>query len=422
MATGKAQQKPAMFCLQVTQSIQEIIGEQPFFSLRVGATQVDIIGTAHVSALSRDTVAALIRQKYYDVVALELCERRHAALEGVDHLAEMDLWNVIKQNKMFSVMAMLVFSAYQRRIGAQLGVEPGAEFKEAITQCKDLDIPTILVDRDIGVSLKRFYRNMKWWHRPLLFSALIAGMFSDDSLSERELENMKKEGAFFSALDQLWPGSKELMHTLVTERDQYMAAKIQQYVTEHKPSRMLVVVGAGHLNGMRELLRQGQGDMASNKRLIDEYCEVPPRATYFKYFPWVLTVLILSGFFVGFSRDMEVGAALVGYWFLVNGVLAAVGAMLVLAHPLTVLAAFLAAPLTSLNPLIGVGMVTATVQFTLRKPHVSDFSRVKSDIISFAGWRRNRFTHLFLVFLFSSIGSIAGTYIGGIYIFSVLSG
>ncbi len=403
-------------------SIQSIVGDQPFASLRVGDTQVDIIGTAHVSVLSRDTVGALVRQKYYDTVALELCERRHAALEGVDHLAEMDLWSVIKQNKMFSVMAMLVFGAYQRRIGAQLGVEPGAEFKEAIARCKESDIPIALVDRDIGVSLKRFYRKMKWWHRPVLFSALIASMFADHSISERELENMKKEGALFSAVDQLWPGSEQLVRTLLTERDQYMAAKIRQHIAEHKPSRMLVVIGAGHLKGMREILEQGMGEREANEKLIDEYCEVPPRGAYLKYFPWALTALILSGFVIGFSRDTEVGAALVVYWFLANGVLAALGATLVLAHPLTVLAAFLAAPITSLNPLIGAGMVTAAVQFVLRKPHVSDFVTVKSDMISFAGWRRNRFTHLFLVFLFSSIGSVAGTYIGGIYIFSVLSG
>ena len=402
-------------------SIQSIVGDQPFASVRIGSTQVDIIGTAHVSALSRDTVGSLIRQKYYDAVALELCERRHAALEGVDHLAEMDLWSVIKKNEMFSVMAMLLFSAYQRRIAVQFGIEPGAEFKEAIAQCKTLDIPTALIDRDAGVSLKRFYRRMKWWHRPALFSTLVASMFFDDKISVRELEDMKKEGAFFDAVDRLWPGSEELVHTLLTERDQYMAAKIQQYVERHQPAKLLVIIGAGHLKGIREILQRGLSDTESNERLLAEYCILPPRTNWAKYFPWVLTALIISGFVIGFSRDMEIGTSLVGYWFLVNGTLAAFGAILALAHPLTVLTAFLAAPITSLNPLIGAGMVTAAVQFTLRKPHVSDFSKVKNDIVSFAGWRRNRFTHLFLIFLFSTIGSIAGTYIGGIYIFSALS-
>lgn len=415
-------QKPDKSVLDVSglQDIQPIVNDQPFTSLRVEQTQVDIIGTAHVSAVSRDTVHDLLTQQTYDAVGLELCDKRYAALQGVDSLAEMDIWQVIREKKMFLVMASLLLSVYQRRIGEQLGIEPGAEFKEAMAQAEAQGLATTLIDRDIGISLNRFYRKLKWWQRPVLFSAFLTNLFFSEDIGEEDLENLKKDGAFVSAVDQLWPGTRELMQVLIEERNQYMVAKIRQYICQHKPQRLLVIIGAGHLQGMSDLLKEGSSNQ-NDEQTITQYCEIPPRTRWLKAFPWLVTGLIMTGFAIGFSRDTDLGISLFVYWFLFNGTLAALGSLLVLAHPLTIAAAFFAAPITSLNPLIGVGVVTTAVQFMLRKPQVSDFTTVKEDMTSFAGWRRNRFMHLFLVFFFSSLGSIIGTYAGGLYIYNILS-
>ena len=401
-------------------SVEAAAGGEPFASVTVGETRVDILGTAHVSAASRDAVRELMQRRCYDAVALELCDRRYAALTGGDSLAEMDLWDVMKQRKMFSVMAMLLFGAYQRRVGEQLGIAPGAEFREAIDQAQALDVPTALIDRDIGISLQRFYRSLKWWHRPALFSGLMASLLSGARISEEELEKMKREGGFVSAVDQAWPGAASLVRVLVTERDRYMAAKLRAYIAQHRPQRVLTVIGAGHLRGMRRDLERGAA-AADDRQMLDEYCRVPPRARWVRLFPWIVTAVIVAGFVIGFSRGFEVGVSLLSYWIFANGTLAALGALLAVAHPLTIATAFVAAPITSLNPLIGAGIVTAAVQFLLRKPHVSDFASVKSDVTSFAGWKRNRVTHLFLIFFFSTVGSIIGTYVGGFHIYSVLS-
>ena len=403
-------------------AIDTIAGDQPFQSITIGSSQVDLIGTAHISPISAETVKKLLEQKVYDTVALELCDRRYAVLKGVDTFADMDLWQVIRQGKMFSVMAMLLLNMYQRRMAKQFNTEPGKEFKVAIEYAEDNEISVELVDRDLGISLNRFYHQIKWWHRPLLFSTFISSLFVNDEMNEDDLENMKKQGSFAGAVGNLWPGAKHLVKVLIDERDEYMSANIRQFIARTAPKKVLVVIGAGHLPGMTKILQKNSSvdDLSADKNLIDEYKKVSKRRNWAKVFPWIIVALVFVGFFFGFRQDIDLGLSLLTYWVLWNGSLAALGSLLVLAHPITIVVAFFAAPLTSLNPLVGVGMVTTAVQFLIRKPCVSDFASVQEDITTLAGWRRNRFTHLFLVFFFSSVGSIIGTYLGGFHIYNKL--
>ena len=137
--------------------------------------------------------------------------------------------------------------------------------------------------------------------------------------------------------------------------------------------------------------------------------------------PWLIMVLILSGFAIGFMRSPELGWRLVAIWVLINGTLAALGALLARAHPLTIISAFVAAPLTSLNPTIAAGMVTGLVEAWLREPKVSDFERLRDDITGLSGWFRNPATRVLLVFFFSNIGSSIGTWVAGFRIFESLA-
>jgi pheromone shutdown protein TraB len=130
----------------------------------------------------------------------------------------------------------------------------------------------------------------------------------------------------------------------------------------------------------------------------------------------------MAGFALGFSRSPALGMSLVLDWVLINGGLAALGAAIAGGHPVTVLTAFLAAPLTSLNPTVGAGMVTAAVEVYLRKPQVGDFSRLRSDATTLGGWWHNRVTRTLLVFVLSTLGSAIGTYVAGFRIFERLTG
>ena len=99
-------------------------------------------------------------------------------------------------------------------------------------------------------------------------------------------------------------------------------------------------------------------------------------------------------------------------WVAVNGGLSALGALLALAHPWTIFAALVAAPITSLVPVIGAGYVTAFVQAWVRPPRVLDFETVSDDMGSIRAWWSNRLLKVFLALIFPTLGSIAGTYLG----------
>ena len=99
------------------------------------------------------------------------------------------------------------------------------------------------------------------------------------------------------------------------------------------------------------------------------------------------------------------------YWILINGVLAAVGAIIAGGHILTVLSAFVAAPITSLNPTIAAGWVSGLTEAWIRKPRVEDFENLAQDITTIKGFRKNEITKILLVVVLSNVGSMIGTFI-----------
>ena len=207
-----------------------------------------------------------------------------------------------------------------------------------------------------------------------------------------------------------------------------MVARLRQEIAKHPHENILAVVGAGHLGGMVKIFEKDSSpqDIAqegnSSDQVIERLDQVPPGSRWPKYIPWIIVGLVFLGFAIGFSRSPSLGWELVVDWVLINGGLAALGALIAAAHPITVIGAFLAAPLTSLNPTIGAGMVTAGIEVYLRRPKVGDFGRLRSDTTTLKGWWTNRVTRTLLVFLFSTIGSAVGTYLAGFRIYDRLSG
>ena len=391
-------------------------------SLQVGTTRVDLLGTAHVSRVSREQVAQLLAMKDYDAVAVELCERRYQAILDPGAIERIDIWQSIREKKLGAMAVMIALSAYQQRLADSLDVELGGEMKEAIKLAREYNLSLALIDRDIGVTLKRLYRGVPWWRRMTLISSLLFSVFSRENISEAHVEEMKKSDILTGVFQELQTLSPHLYQALLTERDRYMAAKIVSYVHEKKPARMLVVIGAGHLAGLLEYLRRydfsdDQDAMATE---ISELSKTPPPSKWLKFIPWVVVGVILAGFSIGFSRDTTLGFELVIDWILINGSLAALGALCAGAHPLTIVTVFFAAPLTSINPAIGAGMVAAAVEVYLRKPTVADFENIRKDTTHLSGWRRNRVARALLIFILSSVGSAFGTYIGGFHIYDSL--
>ena len=393
-----------------------IVGDEPALSVCFGTTRIDILGTAHVSKPSSRVVGELIQTFKYDCVAVELCAARLAAL--MDELPDLDLWKVMRQGRLGELTAMLALSAHQQRIAEQLGMEPGAEMKTAAAGAREQGIPLVCIDREVGVTMRRLSATLPWWQRTALIQLLVYNMFRRDKVSEEQVEELKSNDHMQEMFGELMRDHKDLYRTLIFERDNYMAIKIMEHLKKQDCSRMLVVVGAGHLGGLATTLRDCVFPISQSQisRSLDSLCLVARRFRWMRVVPWIIVVLILFGFALGF--DKGIGLSLVVDWVLINGGLAALGVLLAGGHWVTVVSGFLAAPLTSINPMIGAGMVTAAVELTVRKPHVSALRTLRKDTTKWSGWRKNPIARTLLVFVFSTLGSLFGTYIGGIHIFN----
>ncbi|WP_458524455.1 TraB/GumN family protein [Onishia taeanensis] len=394
-------------------------GQGPRRVIVRGDTRYTLLGTAHVSAESAAEVRELIRSGEFDAVAIELCASRHHSLVEPDALANQDLFQIFRQGKAGMVAASLALGAFQQRVAEQSGIEPGAEMRAALEETDGAGLPLLLIDREVGVTLKRIYANVPWWQRFGLFSGLLGSVISRQEVSAADIERLKEGDVLESTFNDFAEQSERLYDPLIRERDRYMALRLEEQAPAQYRN-VLVIIGAGHLKGMAEHL---EGELPPSPRDERETLEqTPARSKVWKVLPWMITALVLAGFALGFSKDTGLGWQLVGEWFLINGILSGLGAAIALGHPVTVIATFFAAPLTSLNPTIGAGFVAAGVELAMRKPKVRDFSSLRHDVATPKGWWKNRVSRTLLVFLLATLGSAAGTWIAGLRIAGQLMG
>jgi len=392
----------------------------PLKTLEVGNTRYTLLGTAHVSAESAQDVRQLIGTGIFDAVAIELCDSRHHNMTNPDAMGEQDLFQVFKQGKAGMVAASLALGAFQQRIAEQSGIEPGAEMRAAVEEAQRHKLPLLLVDRDVGITLKRIYRNVPWWQRFSLFSGLLGSVLSRQEISKEDIEKLK-EGDMLEATFSEFAAQSEALYTpLIRERDRYMALRLAEEAPPGRYQNVLVILGAGHLKGTGEHLEAPLPEEPRAERESLEHS--PPSSKLWKALPWLITALVLTGFAIGFSRNTDLGWQLVLEWFLINGILSGGATIAALAHPVTVIATFFAAPLTSLNPTIGAGFVAAGVELYMRKPKVRDFSTLRHDVTELKGWWKNRVSRTLLVFIMATLGSAAGTWIAGFRIAGTLFG
>jgi len=398
--------------------IEQPIQDQPTREITRDDVRYTLLGTAHVSRTSVDAVTEMAGSGDYDAIAVELCPARHLALTKQQQWREMDLYRIIRERKAGLVMANLALGAYQRRIAEQFGIEPGAELKAAADAAQTHDLPLQLIDRDLATTLKRSYRAVPWYKRLFLTTGLVMSTVSSDEIDEEQIEKLKEGDILESTFTEFAQQSPELYEALITERDRFMAARLRQENHANSGQRILVVIGAGHLEGLAKYLASDQQSPDSE---VEQLSRQPAPRRWPKIVPWAIAALVLTGFWIGFSRSPELGWQLITLWVVINGGLAALGALIARGHPLTILSAMVAAPLTSLNPAIAAGMVTGAVESWLRKPRVSDLERLRDDATTLKGWFKNPATRILLVFFLSNMGSAIGTWVAGFRIFGALS-
>lgn len=401
----------------VTLSLTDLLTEQPHKYVEFDGVNFLLLGTAHVSQKSADVVKSLIDTGAFDTVAIELDEIRFQAITDENRYKNMDLISIIKNKQTGLIATNLAMSAYQKRLADQLGVEPGAEMKQAIESAQQKNIALWKIDRSVGITMKRTWRSLRFVEKiNLIFG--FGGFFEKEKISEQEIEKLKSGDMLESTFNDFSQNSESLYKSLIDERDQFMAARLQQSVesAETKPEQVLVIIGAGHLKGLNQYM-QAKIDTQNS---INQLNTLPPKSMWVKSLPWLITLIILSGFIWGFSKNSELGIELIKTWFVYNGIMSGIGALVAGGHPLTILTAMLAAPFTSLNPTIAAGMVAALVETMMRKPKVHDFEALQADAMHLKGWWKNPVTRILLVFVLTNVGSAVATWVSGFKIFNQL--
>lgn len=383
---------------------------QPIARVTRDGVEYTLLGTAHVSRASVTAVRSLIATGDFDAIAVELCDTRFHALRDREAWRNLDLLKVIREGKAGMVAANLALSAYQRRLAEQFGIEPGAEMKAAADLADERQRPLWLVDREISVTLRRAYRSVGFWDRMSILSGLVASLFERGEVAEADIEKLKHGDMLQSAFSEFAEQSEPLFRSLIAERDTFMAARLREESAKQPLKKVLVVIGAGHLAGIeRELNTQRDPPEA----LLATLKATPPAARWPKWIGYGILAIIIGAIIFAFTRGVGLGAVALRDWVVYTGCGAALGALLGGGHPLTVLTAFVVAPLKPFRPLVPSGALAAAAEMWIRRPRVADFEALRDDVIDWHGWWKNRVSRTLLVFIFTNFGMMIGEYMAG---------
>jgi pheromone shutdown-related protein TraB len=388
----------------------------PVNELVSGDTTFHLVGTAHVSQRSVDEVRTVIAEVRPEVVCVELDKTRYDTLTKASAFRDLDVFKVVREGRTLYLLAHLALASYQRRIGASLGVKPGAELLAAVEAANASAIPVELIDRDINITLKRTWRNLGLWKRSLLMSSLIVGWDSDDKragepITEKTIEDLKEAKALSEMLTELGRVVPQIKAPLIDERDRYMASKLAEAGAGRRS--VVAVVGAAHVPGIQACF-----GMPIDRTALEQ---IPPPSLLWRVVKWAVPILFLGALIWGWRRSdttsfMEMMLA----WILPTSIGAGACTLVAGGSLLSVASAVVVAPVAAIHPLLGTGMVVGVLEAWSRRPSVADCERLPDDIQSFRGFLRNPVTRILIVAVASGIGTAVGFWVGVGWVASLL--
>lgn len=370
-----------------------------------------IVGTAHVSQKSIEEVREAIAEFQPDIIAVELDTGRYAAIRK--QAKDPSVKDVLEAKNFTQVLVQWILAYLQRRIGLDLGVEPGAEMKAAIAEAEARNTPVALIDRDINITLRRFWNSLSILEKIRMIYALGVSVVGIDD-AEIDVEELKKQDMITLAMEEFRKFSPNGAKALIDERDAYLARNIVDLTTTHE--KVLAVLGAGHVQGVERYV-ESPGTIPPLQSLTADVKSLPWGLIFgvavTALFVFLLVALAFSG--VGF----EVLIMALVYWVLVHGVLTAVFTLAARGHPLSALTGFAVSWFTALNPLIAAGWFSAIVEAKIRKPAPSDF-RAIFQAESITEMMKVPLFRVVLVAALANVGSTLGTILYFMVIFPVL--
>lgn len=366
--------------------------------------EIIILGTAHISEHSVEEVTEKIISEKPDTVCVEIDEARYKTLTEGSSWENMDVTRILKEKKGFLLIANLVLSSFQKRMGVDVGVTPGEEMIAAIKCSQENNVPFVLADRNVQITLRRAWAKSGIVGKAKLLASLGGSIFAKEELSKEDIEKLKERSALSVMMDELANYLPTVKEVLIDERDQYLASSI----FTSKGKKVIVVVGAGHVPGMLKQLEKMEIDSSAAEK---EHLDIVPKSSILTKLSHLIipAILIVIGYFGVKFKGVDQLRTMTVTWILLNGIFSALGAAIAAGHPLSVLVSFLVAPISSLGIPVSSGMFSGVVESMMRKPTVKDFNALSADILTIKGAYRNRVTRSLMVFMFASLGSFIGT-------------
>ncbi len=381
----------------------------PVERLTLGGKEIVLVGTAHIGKKSVEMVRQTIELEKPECVAVELDRQRFVQLKSGEKWLETDLSRIVKEDKTYLFLINVLLSSMQKKLGKELGMTPGTEMLEAIKLAESNGIRVSLLDRDIRVTLKRALDEMGLVEKArLLFEIVISSFQKHEALDEKAIEKLKEKDTLNALLAELSEKMPSVKRVLVDERDMFIADRVMK----SPGKKILAVVGAGHIEGIKKYL---------GKEIdVSKISRVQKKRNILRFAKYLVPVLVAALLGYGlYSKGLGATLELFLLWFLINGVLSALGALAARAHPFSIATAFLAAPFTSLHPALAAGWFAAAMEMKMRGPKVRDFQELKT-LESYGDFSRNRVTRVLLVAAYSNLGSTIGTIIALPCILSLL--
>ena len=372
-----------------------------------------LLGTAHVSSESVDLVRSQIEEWGPDLVAVELCPSRMAALTKPDSLESEDLLKIIKEGRSAMILLQSALAAQQRRMGFSSGEKPGAELLAAVNAAEESGVPVEMIDRDVVVTLRRAWRKMGIIEKWRILNALLWEEDDDDVSIDEVLGDSDLLSSMMEEARGIAPGAGEV---LIDERDSFLAGRIQQIRGRGK---VLAVIGAGHLSGVAHYL--GEPAIETTSRLA-ELCKEPPKSIWPRLLMAAIPIFLFGAVaWMVANGEMDALKQTAQTWLILNAVLAGAGVLIARGHPLSILVGAIASPITSLNPTLAAGWFAGYTQLKVASPTGKDAQDflVLDEVSLF--WK-NRVGRVLMVTMMGNLGSMAGAWLAGGAILGMLLG
>lgn len=356
---------------------------------------VTLVETAHVSKQSVLDVYESASHIKPDAICIELDAQRLERMENPVDYSSMKLIDVIKERKIILVAVNYILGQYQKRMADHMDSNVGEEMRAGLLIAKEQDLPLVAIDRDVQVTFKRIWSHMSVREKIKLITSLMGD--NDIDLSEEDIEHLKNQDVLNNALEEISSQFPNVHQILVTERDQYMAQSIKQAPGKN----VLAIIGAAHGPGITRYLQEDDID-------LKELEVIKPTSLFSKFMKWALPLLFVVLIFVGFGFNMD-GLSKLGSWILWVSLAAAFGALISLAHPVTILVSFLTAFISAIHPILSVGWFAGISEAYFRAPTVGDFETLNDDAKSIKKALKNNILRTLIVMVMTSLFSVLVT-------------